>query len=255
MRLCFAFTIALAAAAPAGAERLAYAPVADAEAELAGSGGLKLRYALLDRLEWAPQDGRDGYGWDFSAHLVRGTDGLWLSSVGEGGLWGSPDYLEFQALYSRDLGEGRFLNAGLRWDATPRPRRLYLTAGGQWEPKLQGERDLWIGAFGYLSHKGEWSARLGGIYNQKLVGDLWAQPSFELNASANDVPELGLGRGLTYAEAGLRLRYEISPRFAPYLGVSWERSLGQTAGYARAAGDDVEAATLVVGLRSYWGAD
>ena len=66
------------------------------------------------------------------------------------------------------------------------------------------------------------------------------------------MPELGLGRGLAYAEAGLRVRYELSGGLAPYLGVSWERSLGRTAEFARAAGEDVEATSLIVGVRAYW---
>jgi copper resistance protein B len=206
---------------------------------------------LLDRLEWAPQRGRDGYAWDFSLLYAGDTHGLWLSSVGEGGLWGSPDYLEFQALYARSFEQDLSLNAGLRWDARPAPQRFYAVAGGQWEPGFGGH-DLWVGAFGYLSHKGEFSARLGGIYNHKVSCKLYAQPSFELNALAEDVPELGLGRGLAYAEAGLRVRYEISPKFAPYLGVSWERSLGRTARFARDAGEDVEAKSVVIGVRSSW---
>ena len=245
MRLAFLAPLLCAAASPAAAEQLPYAPLGDAESELAGSGskGFRLQYALLDRLEWAPQAGRDGFAWDFSA-LLGGTNGVWLSSVGEGGLWRSPDYLEFQALYSRDLDHGLYLNAGVRWDAAPRPRRLYLAAGGQYDA-----HDLWIGAFGYLSRQGELSARLGGIYNHALTDKIYLQPSFELNAAAQNVPELGLGRGLAYAEAGLRLRYEAAGGFAPYVGFSWERSLGRTARFARAAGEDVAAKSVVLGLR------
>jgi copper resistance protein B len=249
MRLAFACLLAVPAAAPA-AERLAYAPVVEADTEVAGSesGGARLRYALLDRLEWAPQSGRDGYSWDFSALIGGDTDGIWLSSVGEGSLWGRPDYLEFQALYSRSLDHDFYLNAGLRWDAKPKPQRLYLAAGGQYDSDA-----LWIGAFGYLSNKGEFSARLGGIYNGKLTDSLYLQPSFELNASAEDVPELGLGRGLSYAEAGLRLRFEAGRGFAPYVGLSWERALGRTARFARDAGEDPLAKSVVIGLRYYAG--
>jgi copper resistance protein B len=237
-------------AAPASAQRLAYAQDTGIE-----DSGPRLHYALLDRLEWAPRSGADGYAWDVSA-LWGGKNGIWLSSVGEGDPWGAPDYLEFQALYSREIGEG-YLNAGLRWDATPAPQRLYLTLGGQWEPKVdpKEENELWIGAFGYLSHNGELSARLGGVYNHSLGGGFHAQPSFEVNASAEDVPELGLGRGLTYAEAGLRLRYEVARGLAPYVGVSWERSLGRTARLARAAGEDVGSTGVVVGVRASWASE
>src|SRR4028119_2296872 len=85
---------------PPPAERLPYATLDEAEPELAQ--GFRLEYALLDRLEWAPQRGRDGYAWDVSA-LTAGTDALWLSSVGEGSLWGSPGSSDFPALSSRTL--------------------------------------------------------------------------------------------------------------------------------------------------------
>jgi copper resistance protein B len=247
-----------AAASPAAGVQLVYADLGEAEPELTWpkpqappAKGPSLQYVLFDRLEWAPQRGRDGYGWDFSLLWAGERNGLWLGSVGEGGLWGTPDYLETQALYRRSFERDLSLNAGLRWDAGPAPHRLHAVLGGQWEPVF-GDNDLWIGAFGYLSHKGELSGRLGAIYNHKLAARLYAQPSFELNASAADVPELGLGRGLAYAEAGLRVRYELARGFAPYLGVSWDRSLGRTARFARAAGEDVEASSLVVGVRSSW---
>jgi copper resistance protein B len=263
MRLVLAASlIALPASPAAAAEPLPYVDLDEAEPELAGGGvseakaeasGARLEYVLLDRFEWAPQRGADGYAWDFSA-WYGGTDGIWLSSVGEGSLWGAPEYLEFQALYARDLGRGLQFNLGPRWDAKPAPQRFYLATGGQWEPTMRGEDDLWFGAFTYLSHKGELTARLGGIYNHQLRGKLFLQPSFELNASAQDVPELGLGRGLSYAEAGLRLRYATDSGFAPYVGVSWERAFGRTAQMARDAGEDVESRGVVIGLRYNWDA-
>jgi copper resistance protein B len=253
MRLAFALAALIALpASPAAAQKLGYAVGDDLE-ESTPTTGPRLEYVLLDRLEWAPQRGADGYSWDLSA-WYGGTNGIWLSSVGEGSLWGQPEYLEFQALYARDLGNDFQFNFGPRWDAKPAPQRFYLATGGQWEPTMKGDDDLWFGAFAYLSHKGEVSARLGGIYNHQLRGKIFLQPSFELNASAQDVPELGLGRGLSYAEAGLRLRYATGSGFAPYLGVSWERAFGRTAQMARDAGEPVESRGVVIGLRYNWDA-
>jgi copper resistance protein B len=255
----------LLAAAPGAAQRLPYEPVwDDAEPRLivdridddhalalapaadSGEAGRRpkwLRYGLLDRFEWTAQKGRDGYAWDLSALIGGETNRLWLSSVGEGGA--ALDYLELQALYSRAVGGGWDVNGGLRYDARPRPQRVYATLGGQLE---RGE--LWLGAFAFLSHKGELSGRITGIYNWTLAEPLVLQPSFELGAEAGDIAELGLGRGLSYAEAGLRLRFELVSAFAPYVGLSWERSVGRTARMAREAGEEVEAGSLVLGIRS-----
>ncbi|HYJ81751.1 MAG TPA: copper resistance protein B, partial [Allosphingosinicella sp.] len=108
----------------------------------------------------------------------------------------------------------------------------------------------WLGGWAYLSNKGELSARLAGYYNQPLVGALVAQPSAELDYYGEDMPELGLGRGFGYAEAGLRLRYEIKEAFAPYVGLSWSRDLGRTARLTREEGEDPETRSVVMGVRS-----
>ncbi|MFL6857081.1 MAG: copper resistance protein B [Allosphingosinicella sp.] len=250
------------AAAPAGAQQLAYDwPAPDASATAAatepaeaappseGEDGSSnppwLQYALLDLLEWSFAKGGDGYAWDFSSMVGGKRDRVYLASTGEGASSGRLDYLELEALYSRWVGSDIDLNLGVRWDARPGPRRLYLAAGGQLDTGT-----LWLGAFAYLSKQGEPSARLGGYYNWALTRRLTLQPSFELDAYGKDVPALGLGRGLSYAELGLRLRYEIAAHLAPYVGVSWSRDLGRTARLTRAAGDDPETKSLVAGLHS-----
>ncbi|MBU0799774.1 MAG: copper resistance protein B, partial [Alphaproteobacteria bacterium] len=75
---------------------------------------------------------------------------------------------------------------------------------------------------------GDLTARVEAEYDQRITQRLILQPRVEVEASASDVPELGLGSGLTHVEAGLRLRYEIIREFAPYVGVEWRGSFGGT---------------------------
>jgi copper resistance protein B len=251
-----ALLLAALAAAPAEAQQLAYDPPAADETLTAPTAAAAapeepsanppwLQYALLDRLEYSFAKGGDGYAWDFSSMVGGKVNRVYLASSGEGGASGRLEYLELQALYSRWVGSDIDLNLGVRWDARPGPQRLYLAAGGQLDTGT-----LWLGAFAYLSKQGEPSARLGGYYDWALTDRLTLQPSFELDAYAKDVPALGLGRGLSYAELGLRLRYEIVKHFAPYVGLSWSRDLGRTARLTRAAGDDPESRSLVAGVHS-----
>jgi copper resistance protein B len=248
----------LATASPALAQRLDYRPVSD-EGLAAGPrlayrtvegdtapAGFKLQWALLDRFEYAAQSGRDGYAWDVSALVGGNRHRLWLGGSGEGPAWGHPDYVELNAFYSYRFASAWDANAGFRYDAQSGPDRAYAALGAQYD---DGEA-LWVGAWAYLSTKGELSARLAGYYNQKLAGSLFLQPSAELDYYGKDVPELGLGRGFGYAEAGLRLRYEVKEAFAPYVGVSWSRDLGRTARLTRAEGEDPETKSLVMGVRS-----
>ncbi len=83
---------------------------------------------------------------------------------------------------------------------------------------------------------------------QRLV----LQPRVELNVSATDVPELGMGSGLSTSEVGMRLRYEIKRELAPYVGVRWERLYGGTAERARAAGEAVSRTWFVMGVRAWF---
>ena len=81
---------------------------------------------------------------------------------------------------------------------------------------------------------------------------LLLQPQLEFDVYGEDDPETGVGSGLSEAEAGLRLRYEIRRELAPYLGVTWQRRFGDTADFARAAGERDSDTLLVAGLRVWF---
>ena len=66
------------------------------------------------------------------------------------------------------------------------------------------------------------------------------------------MPRSEIGSGLSQAEVGLRLRYEIRREFAPYLGVVYERAFGKTGGYARADGHDVESLRVLIGVQAWF---
>jgi copper resistance protein B len=205
-----------------------------------------LQWGLLDRFEYAAQRGQDGYAWDFSALLGGDRHRLWLGTSGDGPAWGGPGYAELNALYSYHVGGPWDVNAGLRYDVQPRPRRGHAVLGAQYD---DGEA-LWIGAFGYLSNKGEPSARLAGYYNQPLAGALILQPSAELDYYGEDVPELGLGRGLGLCRGRASAQVRDQGAFAPYVGLSWSRDLGRTSRLTREEGEDPETKSVVMGVRS-----
>lgn len=78
------------------------------------------------------------------------------------------------------------------------------------------------------------------------------QPRVEFDLAARDVPEIGIGSGLSTAEFGARLRYEIAPEFAPYVGTEYERAFGDTADFRRAAGEGAGGGSLLFGLRTWF---
>ena len=152
------------------------------------------------------------------------------------------------SLYARAISPYFDVQAGVRQDLEPRPRRTYAALG------FEGLAPYWFQVEGavFLSNEGDLSARLEGSYDLRLTQRLILQPRAQVNLAARDVPELGLGAGLTNAELGLRLRYEIRREFAPYLGVHYERRFGDTADFARAAGEDRDDLRLVAGIRAWF---
>lgn len=225
-------------------------PMAAARDELRRSHGeVRVLRLGIDQLEVGLRDGRESYGWE-DFHFWHGGDinKLWIKSEGEGAFGGSLERAEVQALWSRAISPFFDLQAGVRYDIRPDPGRAYLVLG------VQGLAPYWfeIDSALFVSNRGDVSARFEGEYDQRITQRLVLQPRVELDLSLQDVPELGIGSGVSSGEAGLRLRYEIAPEFAPYVGVQYEREFGGTARFSRAAGEDVGGWSLVMGVRTWF---
>jgi copper resistance protein B len=211
-------------------------------------GGQNFSQVLLNLAEYQFRNGRDGYRWDGEAWFGGDINRLFIKSQGEGAFRKGIESAEVQALYSRTIGPYFNLQAGVRQDLGPSPKRTYATVG------LQGLAPGFFELEGavFLSNKGDVLGRLGGYYDQRITQRLILQPRAELNFAAQDVPENRIGSGLSNAELGLRLRYEIRREFAPYVGVSWGRRFGDTARYARADGDRATSKSIVAGIRVWF---
>jgi copper resistance protein B len=210
-------------------------------------GGMGYRKVMLEQFELRPASDADVFAWEGQASYGGDIHRFVLTSKGQAG---SDDVheAEIQALYSRAIDPYFNLEVGVRQDFEPRPRRTYATLG------IAGLAPYWfeLSAAAFVSDRGDLSARLEGAYDLRLTQRWILEPRVELDLSAQDVSELRLGSGLTSVEAGLRLRYEIRPEFAPYIGVSHEQSLGETADYVRAAGEDARATRFVAGIRVWF---
>ncbi|WP_298400852.1 copper resistance protein B [Sphingobium sp.] len=211
------------------------------------SGGMTFSQLMIDRLEYRAQKGGDGYHWEGEGWIGGDINRLAIKSEGEGEVGGRLESAELQALYSRAIDPWWNIVAGVRQDFRPQPQRTYATVG------IEGLAPYWfeVEAQAFLSDKGDAHLRVEGTYDQRITQHLILQPAAEVNFAAQDVPDIGVGSGLSNVELGLRLRYEIVHEFAPYIGVNWERSFGDTARYARAVGDQASATSLVMGIR-FW---
>lgn len=210
-------------------------------------GDVRYSKAVAKLAEYQARPGRDGYRWDGQASFGGDVERLLFKSEGEGARGEGVEAAELQALYSRAVTPFFDLHAGVRQDFRPRDR-TYVTVG------VEGLAPYWLDVEGavFVSTKGEVLARAEGTYDLRLTQRWILQPRAELNFAAQDTRATRTGSGLSNAELGLRLRYEIRREFAPYIGVSYDRRFGKTADYARAAGEAPEVTSFVVGLRAWF---
>lgn len=203
---------------------------------------------LFNLAEYQPRKGGDGYRWDGEAWFGGDINRLTLKSEGEGAARGGVDHAEIQALYARAIDPYWNLQAGVRHDIRPRPSRTYATIG------VEGLAPYMVEVEGalFLSDKGDLLARAEAWYDQRITQRLMLQPRVELNFAAQNVPRDRIGSGLSNAELGLRLRYEIRREFAPYIGISYDRKVGDTARYARQDGESAHATSVVIGIRTWF---
>lgn len=211
-------------------------------------GDISSSMILIDQLEVLSGDGKDGYAWGVEAWYGGDIDKLWLKSVGEGQFGGKLERVELQALWHHALDPWWNLQAGVRHDFRAGQDRSYAVLG------LQGLAPYWfeIDSSLFLSDKGDVTARIEAEYDLRLTQKLILQPAAEINFSAQDVPELGIGAGVSDVELGVRLRYQFVPEFAPYIGASYEHGFGKTADYRRAEGDKAGSWNILIGIRSWF---
>ena len=211
-------------------------------------GGQKFTQVMFNIAEAQFRKGRDGFEWDGEGWYGGDINRLWIKSEGEGAFGRSIEKAEVQALYSRAIGPYFNLQGGLRYDFKPNPSRVYAVAG------FEGLAPNFFDVEGalFLSNKGELLARLEGYYDQRITQRLILQPRVEVNFAAQNSREIGVGAGLSDAEVGLRLRYDIRREFAPYVGVQYRRAFGQTRQYLRDEGEDAGGWSLLTGVRVWF---
>jgi len=211
-------------------------------------GGMRFSQILFNLAEVQVRNGRDGYRWDGAGWFGGDIDRLVVKTEGEGGFGDRVESAEVQALYSRALDPYWNLQAGVRQDLGAGSKRTYAALG------VEGLAPYWFDVEGtlFLSDKGDVLARAEAWYDQRITQRAILQPRVELNLAAQDMPGSRIGAGLSTAELGLRLRYEIRREFAPYVGLSWERRYGATARYARSDGDRTGGVSLALGVRAWF---
>lgn len=201
---------------------------------------------LFDRLERGDTRDATATTYDAQAWFGRDYDRLVIKAEGDYAN-GRLDEARTEVLWGRAIASNWDAQLGLRHDIGEGPSRTWLAAG------VQGLAPYWfeLDATAYLGSEGRTALRVEAEYDLLITQRLILQPRGEINLYGKPDKANGLGSGLTDASAGLRLRYEISRQFAPYIGVEWSNKFGQTADLARAEGEATRETRWVAGLR-FW---
>jgi copper resistance protein B len=203
-------------------------------------------HVLFNQLEGRSNGDGSALRWDGEAWVGTDMNRLWFKSEGflKGSTMSDGDQ---EALYDRPIPRMRYFDAqvGVREDLDSGPRRTWGAVGIQglaphffdFEPTF------------YFRDGGHVAGRLEGSYDLLLTQRLVAQPEAELNFYSQADPGRRTGSGLSDLDAGVRIRYDVSRKFAPYIGFAYNGDYGGTATYARQAGERVVSPTFVFGIR------
>ncbi|WP_448145637.1 copper resistance protein B [Pseudomonas silesiensis] len=204
-------------------------------------------FFLIDQLEW--QDANEGSAlrWEADGWIGGDTDRLWLRSEGER-TNGVTESAELQALWGHAISPWWDVVSGVRQDFKPGSPQTWAALGLQGMALYNFETQ----ATAYLGEAGQTALRLKGEYDILLTNRLILQPTAEMNFHGKNDPQRATGSGLSNTEVGLRLRYEIRPEFAPYIGVTWNRAYGNTADYILEEGEDRSDTRFVAGVRMWF---
>jgi len=206
-------------------------------------------HVLFNQLEGRTNGTETELRWDMEAWAGTDMNRLWFKSEGFVEKGKASDGIT-EALYDRPIPFLRYFDAqaGIRYDLDSNPGRTWGAIGieglapnfFEFEPTF------------YFSDGGRVAGRVNGSYDLLITQRLILQPQFELNFYSKSDPSRGNGSGLSELDTGLRLRYEICRKLAPYIGVAYSGKFGETADFTRAEGGIVNDVRFVFGMRVWY---
>jgi len=213
---------------------------------------IRIDKVLADQTEYRVNNhGNNSLRYDTQAWRGTNYHKLWLKLEGSDELTTRAGNMELQVLDSRSIDSFWEFQMGVRYDRVYSPsitrQRLLAVIG------FQGLAPYWFDVEPalFISDKGDVSARVRATYDLLLTQKLILRPRLEINAAMRGSSQFDVGQGLNDVQLGLRLRYEITRKFAPYIGIAKQQQFGATANLLRAAGGASNNISLMTGLR-WW---
>ncbi|TAK99125.1 MAG: copper resistance protein B [Rhodospirillaceae bacterium] len=205
-------------------------------------------HGILDQFEARVASGNTSLRWQGEAWLGNDDYRIRLKSEGERTTSGVVTDGQQEIYYARPVSPFFDIQIGARYDLDSLRGRGWGAFG------IEGLAPYFIhvAATAYVGGGGHAAAKFEGYYDLLITQRLILQPQVELNLYTNNDPARRIGAGFSDMDAGLRLRYEISRKFAPYVGMSYTHKFGQTGRYAVAAGEDRGSLRFTTGIRVWF---
>ena len=184
------------------------------------------------------------FRWEGEGWIGANDNKLWIKSEGDV-TRGTVSDGDQEALYDRRIPRLRYFDwqVGVRVDADSGPPRTWGAVG------IQGLAPNFFQIEPTFYFRGDGVAgRFEGLYNFYITQRLILQPQIELNFYGIRDTGRGIGTGLSDLDGGVRLGYQISRKFAPYVGFTYTGMYGDTVTFARRAGETTHAARLAFGI-------
>ncbi|MGO9606138.1 MAG: copper resistance protein B [Candidatus Binataceae bacterium] len=206
-------------------------------------------HVLFDQLEGRTNGPQNEFRWEGEGWVGTDMNKLWVKSEGvvQQGQASDGDQ---EVLYDRPIPYLRYFDAqaGVRYDLDSDPGRTWGAIGVEGMAPYFFE----LAPTFYFSNQGRFAGRVEGSYDLFITQRLIAQPQFEINFYSKRDPSRSIGSGLSDLDTGLRIRYEISRKFAPYIGFAYTQTFGETATFTLNNGDTVHNPRFIFGARIWY---
>lgn len=187
-----------------------------------GSGDIFRSSLVVDKLEYQFSDEKST-NWDVYGYMGHDINKIYIYSEGEK-VKNESAKSENQLVYSRAISPFWDAQVGIDYDKNNEAHQTWGIIG------LQGLSQYFFETRTILlfGEDGNIGLRTQAEYDALLTQKLILTPSIQLSAYTKDNQEMSIGSGFSNIKMGARLRYEFTREFAPYIGVEWNKNLGNT---------------------------
>lgn len=191
--------------------------------------------------------------WDLNTWFGRDLYKVWIKTEGEYASHDGESELEqaqIDLVYSQAFSAYWDWQLGLRHDPKPKVnnnQRNWLLLGaigmapGFWD----------VDASLYASDDDDIQLNIE-IEKELMLTQKWVlTPEFDITVNGNTNEDFGEGSGLSEIEASIRIGYEPSKKFQPFLGLSALQTFGRTKDLKKGESEDTENFSLIAGIH-FW---